>query len=166
LRTLYYSATVITLTGGDTNAYGEACEPGHGYTEQSGHWNPDHSYWTVYPSREDVTPDLYPDSTTLTPAQWLARRVTARLGDLDHIDGHTFYGARTAISPSRLTGRTADMPGAVCATRTFLGDALAAHRLRTAPADTRTLTAAAHAHGFTDTELAHAARLLGNAGSC
>ncbi len=163
MRALYYSATLITLTGGDTNACGEACEPGHGYTEQSGHWNPDHHYWTVYPSRDDVEPDVYPDNCTLTPAQWLAEQVTERLGNLDHIDGHTFTSARTAISPGRLTGPKANKPGAVCGTHTFLGDVFAAHRLRTAPVGTRTLTAAAHAHGFTDTELAEAADLLGHA---
>jgi len=42
----------------------------------------------------------------------------------------------------------------------FLGDVFAAHRLCAAPAGTR--TAAAHAYGFTDTELAQAATLLGH----
>jgi hypothetical protein len=72
MRALYYSATVITLTGGDTNAYGEACEPGHGYTEQSGYWSPDRDYWTVYSCRDDVDPDVYVDDSRLTPAEWLA----------------------------------------------------------------------------------------------
>lgn len=164
MRALYFSATVITLSGGDTNAYGEACEPGHGYTEQSGHWspdNPDYDYWTVHPSRADVQPDVYPDDGSLPAAKWLAEQVTTRLGDLDHIDGHTFTSARTAIEPGRLTGPQANEPGAVSGTHTFLGDAFAGERLRIAPAGTRTLTATAHAYGFTDTELAEATRLLG-----
>jgi len=162
MRALYYSASVITLTGGNTNAYGEDCEPGHGYTEQSGHWSPERDYWTVHPSRNDVDPDVYPDNSPLTPAAWLAEQVTDRLGEIDHIDGHTFTSSRTAIEPGRLTGPEADEPGAVAGTHTFLGDVLAAHRLRTAPAGTRTITAAAHAYGFTDTELAQAATLLGH----
>jgi hypothetical protein len=162
MRALYHSACVTTQTGGDTNAYGEACEPGHGYTEQSGHWSPDRDYWTVHPSRDDVHPDVYPDNSPLTPAEWLAEQFTDRLGDLDHIDGHTFTSARTAIEPGRLTGPEADEPGAVAGTHTFLGDVFAAHRLRTARAGNRTITAAAHAYGFTDTELAQAATLLGH----
>jgi hypothetical protein len=35
-RELYFSATIIILDGSDTNAYGEPCEPGQGYSEQSG----------------------------------------------------------------------------------------------------------------------------------
>lgn len=161
MRALYYSASVITLTGGNTNAYGEACEPGHGYTEQDGFWNPDADYWTVHPSRHDGTPDIYPDDCPHDPAQWLADQITERLGDLDYVDGNTFAGARTAIEPGRLTGPDADPPGAVAGTSTLLGDVFAEHRLRTAPAGTRTVTATAHAHGFTGTELAEAAILLG-----
>jgi hypothetical protein len=68
MRALSFTASVITLTGGNTNAYGEACEPGHGYTEQSGHGSPDRDYWTVQASRDDVDPDVYPDNSPLTPA--------------------------------------------------------------------------------------------------
>jgi hypothetical protein len=161
MRALYYSASVITLTGGNTTAYGDECEPGHGYTEQDGFWDPDGDYWTVYPSRVDVVPHIYSDDCPLGPAQWLAEQVTERLGDLDYVDGNTFGGARTAIEPGQLTGPDADPPGAVAGSSTLLGDVFAAHRLRTAPAGTRTVTATAHAHGFTDTELAEAATLLG-----
>jgi hypothetical protein len=156
---------VTVLTGGNTNAYGEPCQPGRGYTERFGHWSPDRDYWTVHPSRDDVDPDIYPDDSRLTPAAWLAEQVTYRLGDLDHIDGHTFTSSRTAIEPGRLTGPEADWPGAVAGTHTFRGDVFAAHRLCTARAGTRTVTAAAHAYGFTDTELARAATLLGHTAS-
>jgi hypothetical protein len=30
---VYYRATIITLDGSDTDAYGEPCEPGHGYAK-------------------------------------------------------------------------------------------------------------------------------------
>lgn len=160
MRALYYTASVITLTAGNTNADGDPCERGHGYTEQDGFWNPDGDYWTVHPSRGDVDPDIYPDDSPLSPAEWLAEQITDRLGDLDYVDGPTFGGARTAIEPGRLTGPDADQPGAVAGTSTFLGDVFAAHRLRTAPAGTRTVTATAHALGFTDTELTAAATLV------
>jgi hypothetical protein len=91
----------------------------------------------------------------------MAEQVTDRLGDLDYVDGHTFGGARTAIEPGPLTGPDAGQFGAVAGTCTFLGDVFAAHRLRTAPAGIRIVTATAHAHGFTDTELAQAAAKLG-----
>jgi hypothetical protein len=59
---LYWSATTITPDGSDTNAYGEACEPGRGYTEQSGWWDPDGDFWRVHERdrRDDVRPDVYP----------------------------------------------------------------------------------------------------------
>jgi hypothetical protein len=162
MRALYYSGSVITLTGGNTNANGEGCEPGHGYTEDCGFWNPDGDYWTVYPSRNDVDPDIYPGYSPLSPAAWLAEQVTDRLGDLDYVDVNTFGGARTAIEPGRLTGPDADQPGAVAGTSTLLGDVFAAHRLGTAPAGTRTVTVTAHAEGFTESELAETATLLGH----
>jgi len=102
----------------------------------------------VHPSRDDVDPDIYPDDSPLSPAEWLAEHVTDRLGDLDYVDGHTFGGARAAIEPGRLTGPDAGPPGAVAGTSTLLGDVFAAHRLRTAPAGTRTVTATAHDAGF------------------
>ncbi|MDT5025778.1 MAG: hypothetical protein QOE61_2204 [Micromonosporaceae bacterium] len=161
IRALYFSATIITLDGTDTNAYGEACEPGHGYNEQSGHWSPDQSYWTVHLDRSQVQPDIYLDRGSRTPGQWLADRLTTRLGTLETVDGNTFYGAREAIHPGRLTGPQSQEPGLLLGSGTLIGDALAAHRLRSATAGLRTLTAAGHAHGFTDGEIAAAANLLG-----
>ena len=161
IRALYFSATIITIDGTDTNAYGEACEPGQGYNELSGHWSPDQSYWTVYPDRSQVQPDIYPERGPRTPGQWLADRLTARLGTLETVDGRTFYGARHAIHPGRLTGPRSQEPGALLGSGTLLGDAIAASRLRSAPVGMRTLTAAGHAHGFTDSEIADAAALLG-----
>jgi len=165
IRALYFSATIITLDGSDTNAYGEGCEPGQGYNEQSGHWSPDQSYWTVYPDRSQVRPDIYPERGSRTPGRWLADRLTARLGTLETVEGNTFYGAREAIHPGRLTGAQSQVPGLLLGSGTLLGDALAARRLRFAPVGLRTLTAAGHAHGFTDGEIADAAELLGIAGS-
>jgi len=65
----------------------------------------------VHPSRDDVDPDIYPDDSPLSPAEWLAEHVTDRLGDLDYVDGHTFGGARAAIEPGRLTGSDAGRLG-------------------------------------------------------
>jgi hypothetical protein len=41
VRQILYTASIVTFDGSDTNAYGELCEPGQGYTEQSGFWDPD-----------------------------------------------------------------------------------------------------------------------------
>ena len=165
IRALYFSATISTLDGSDTNAYGEACEPGQGYREQSGHWSPDRSYWSVYPDRSQVQPDVYPERGSRTPGQWLADRLAARLGSIEPVDARTFSGARQAIHPGRLTGRRSQGPGLLLGSGTLFGDAIAASRLRWAPVGLRTLTAAGHAHGFTDGEIADAAELLGLASS-
>lgn len=160
-RLLFFSATIITFDGSDTNAYGEGCEPGQGYTEQSGRWSPDQSYWTVHPDRRQVHPDTYPHDWPRTPGQWLAVRLTARLGTVEPFDdGRTFTGAREAIRPGRLAGPRSRQPGAVLGSGTRLSDAIAASRLRPAQVGLRILTAAGHAHGFTDDDLTEAARLL------
>jgi hypothetical protein len=64
---IFYTATIITLDGSDTAANGEACEPGHGYTEQSGWWDPDRAYWRVVEDRGDVTADATPTATSAIP---------------------------------------------------------------------------------------------------
>ncbi len=154
-RELYFSATIITLDGSDTNAYGEGCEPGKGYTEQSGWWNPDRSYWRVHAERDDVTADVYPDGEDRGPARWLADRLVARLGSVEsYDDGRTFYGAFEAVHPGRLTDLAApENPGAA--------HALAFIRRGVARTGQRFLTAAGHAHGFTNSEVTEAAQLLG-----
>ena len=159
---LYFSATIITLDGSDTNCYGEPCEPGKGYTEQSGHWDPDRSYWRVHEQRADVTPDVYPAGGHRSPARWLADRLLARLGTIASYEGgHSFYGAREAVHPGRLAGTRSQAPGAILGSGTLLGDAITASRLCTADAGARTIIAAGHAHGFTDNHVSEAAYLLG-----
>jgi len=154
---VYFTATIVTLDGSDTTADGEACEPGHGYTEACGWWDPDRVYWRVREHRDQVTPDVYPQRAGRSPARWLADRLTARLGDVESFDGgRTFYGAREAVVPGRLTGTRAQPPGAVIGGGSLLGDAVAASRLRHPSAGLATLTAAAHAHGFTTDQLAQA----------
>jgi hypothetical protein len=113
------------------------CEPGRGYNEQSGHWTPDRSYWTVLADRSQAHPDIYLDRGSRTPGQWLADRLTARLGTLETVDGQTFYGAREAIHPGRLTGRRSEEPGALLGSGTLLGNAISASRLRSAPVGLR-----------------------------
>src|SRR5690606_33549604 len=126
-------------------ADGEPCEPGHGYTEQSGWWNPDRAYWRVADDRGDVTPDVYHDGDRRSPAQWLADQLTARLGRVDNYDhGRTFSSAYEAVHPGRLTDYAED-PTAADPT---WGHTAAAIRLRLAAKGQRTLTAAGHAHGF------------------
>jgi hypothetical protein len=99
-RVLYYTATIIAMDGSDTNAYGEACEPCHGYTEQSGWWNPDQDYWSVHPDRGQAQPDTYFASGGPPPAHWLASQLSDRLGPINHFDGErTFYSARVATWP-------------------------------------------------------------------
>jgi hypothetical protein len=104
------TARILTRTQPDTasartntNAYSEPCEPGQGYSEQSGHWDPDRSYWRVHDSRDDVRPDVYPDQSEQTRAQWLADQLGERLGNIDSYDhGHTFYAAHEAVYPGTL----------------------------------------------------------------
>jgi hypothetical protein len=152
---IYYTATIITLDGSDTNAYCEPCEPGQGYSEQSGHWDPDRSYWRVHDSRDDVRPDVYPNQSEQAPAQWLADQLGERLGNIDSYDhGHTFYAAHEAVHPGTLAD--AQGPG---------GELLSTIRMTLARGGAtkgqRTLTAAGHAYGFSDDELIEAAALLG-----
>src|SRR6266508_1772890 len=100
--------------------------------------------------------------TTTTRLPQPNDRLAARLGDLDDYDGgHTFRGAREAIHPGRLTGPRSQQPGAVLGTRTLLGDALAAGRLRPPNVGQRTISATAHADGFSDNDLRTAAARLG-----
>jgi hypothetical protein len=161
-RELYFSATIITLDGSDTNAYGEACEPGQGYTEQSGWWDPDRSYWRVHTHQHDVAPDTCPQRNRTSPPRWLADRLTARLGGIESYDsGRTFYGFRQAVHPGRLAGARSTAPGAIFGSGTVFGDAVTADRLRRHAVGQRLLTVAAHAHGFTDEELNETAELLG-----
>jgi hypothetical protein len=155
---VFYTASIITLDGSDTNAYGEPCEPGQGYTEQSGWWEPDRCYWQVRTHRTEVVPDSYPDTEHRSPAQWLADRLTARLGTVGSYDhGHTFYGAYEAVYPHRLTALAASptTPDPAAARM------VAAILVRIARKGQRTLTAAGHAYGFTDQQLADAAAPLG-----
>jgi hypothetical protein len=160
-RLIVYTATIITFDGSDTTAYGERCEPGHGYSEAEGFWDPSW-YWRLEASRDRVRPEVCP-ARCGQPARWLAYRIVARLGGVDSIGGtgESFYSCREAIYPGRLTGPAAEEPGAVFGSGTLLGDVLAAGRLRTPPVGLRTLTARAHTSGFTPAELARAADLLG-----
>jgi len=145
-------------TGSDTNADGEACEPGRGYSERSGFWDPDRSYWRVHEHRAGVTPDVYPDGEPRSPARWLVDQLSAWLGAVESFDhGRSFYGAAEAVYPGRLTDLAID-PSAADPT---WGHTVAAIRARIAKRGQRTLTAAGHAHGFTDDQLADAAALLG-----
>jgi hypothetical protein len=158
---IIYTATIVTLDGSDTNAYGEPCEAGRGYTEQSGFWDPDRDYWQVHDHRSQVQSDFQPDLDPRRPAVWLAERLTARLGAVDALDGEdTFTGARQAIHPGRLTGPQSRRPGMVLGSGTLLGDAFAAARLRDGRVGLRTLIAAGHPEGFTPDELMEAAWLL------
>src|ERR1700730_1067380 len=159
-RVLYYTATIIAMDGSDTNAYGEACEPGQGYTEQSGWWNPEQDYWSVHPDRGQAQPDTYSPSGGPPPAPWLASQLSDRLGPIDHFDGErTFYSARVATWPYNPAGSvTSGAVPAVIAEDVF-GDG----QHHATPAGVKTLTAAGHAHGFTDQEILDAASLLGGA---
>jgi hypothetical protein len=155
---IFYTATIITLDGSDTAADSAACEPGHGYTERSGWWDPDRAYWRVGDDRGDVSADVFPDGDGRDPVRWLADQLTARLARVDGYDaGRAFSGAYEAVHPGRLSDHATDPT----APNPNWGQTVAAIRMRLACAGQRTLSAAGHAHGFTDSQLAGAARLLG-----
>jgi hypothetical protein len=48
---VFYTATIVTLDGSDTTADGEACEPGRGYRQRHGWWDPDRGYLRVHGDR-------------------------------------------------------------------------------------------------------------------
>jgi hypothetical protein len=84
-----------------------------------------------------------------------ADRLGERLGSVDSYDhGHTYYAAGEAVHP----GALADAQGPGGALLSTIRMELARTGARKGQ---RTLTAAGHAHGFADDELAETARLLG-----
>jgi hypothetical protein len=90
---IYYTASLQEPDDTDTDAYGESCLPGHGYTERSGWWSPDWTRWEVYDLQNQVRPDTYDSRDDRTPVQWAAETVMERLGYVQGIDGGTtFYG--------------------------------------------------------------------------
>jgi hypothetical protein len=90
---IYYTASLQEPDDTDTDAYGEPCLLGHGYTERSGWWSPDWTRWEVYDSKDDVSPDTYDASDERSPVQWAAEIIMERLGYVQGIDGgETFYG--------------------------------------------------------------------------
>ena len=77
---VYFTGTLMTPDGTDTNCYGEPCLEGHGYTMDIGWVDPDWSLWEVQPDREDVRPDcMDADDDEQTPAEWLADVLDKRL---------------------------------------------------------------------------------------
>jgi hypothetical protein len=149
-RLLYFTATIITMDGSETNAYGEVCESGHGYTEAIGWWSPDEEPWSVYQDRDQAHPDMYPSTAETPPARWLADQLAERLGPIDHFDGgRTFYSADELIRASDTAPPQSVRGGAIHDPRRGL------------PVGAKTLVAAGHAHGFTRDEIVAAAGLLG-----
>jgi hypothetical protein len=98
---------------------------------------------------------VYPEQSAQTPAQRLANQLEQRLDRIESYDnGHTSYAAGEAAHPGTLAD--AQGPGG------GLPSAIRMELARTgATKGQRTLTAAGHAYGFTNDELAEAARLLG-----
>jgi hypothetical protein len=161
LRLVVYTATIFTFDGGDTNAYGEPCQPGHGYREDSGFWDPKR-YWRVYPTRDLVRADICP-ARRVDRGAWLAGRIIARLGGIDSHDNGTFTGMREAIHPGRMTDPDSCAAGLVLGTGTFLGDVIASHHLENPQVGLRTIRICAHTEGFTETELGRAVEIVNSA---
>ena len=100
-------------------------------------------------------PNVYPEQSGQRPAQWLADQIGERLGSVESYDyGHTFYAACEAVYPGTLTEAQGPGGALLSTIRMELARTGATRRQRT-------LTAAGHAYGFADDELAEAARLLG-----
>lgn len=79
-RQIFYTADLITPDGSDTTSDGDGCEPGMGYTCESGWWSPDWSTWTVHDSQESVRPDEYDASwECVSVAEWAVGQMGIRL---------------------------------------------------------------------------------------
>lgn len=89
---ILYTADVITPDGSDTGVYGDACEPGHGATLESGWISPDWSCTTVYDASSDVAADAWKPAGG-APVEWLTARLRDRLGSVEDFDGGSIYAA-------------------------------------------------------------------------
>jgi len=108
---VYYTATVTTLDGSDTNAYGEPCEPGQGYTVADGYVDPD---WSVFEpekiTRERATFDTVSDSDP-DPIGRLVERIHDRIGWV-HLDySEHLYAQHTRTEPGREASLCAHVHG-------------------------------------------------------
>lgn len=93
---IYYTADLTTPDNTDENCYGEPCQPGYGYSLESGWLDPDWSIWEVQENREDVSPDeIGPDEIEEAGSlkKAIEEAITSRLGTLDSWDGISAYAA-------------------------------------------------------------------------
>jgi hypothetical protein len=76
---LWYTAEKITYDGSDSDCYGEPCEPGTGFTMESGWVDMSWSISTLYPGAEGVAPEVWElhDGPLI---EWLADTIIRRLG--------------------------------------------------------------------------------------
>ena len=88
---IYFTGTLITPDGSDSDVYGDGCEPGEGMTMDTGWLSPDWSRFDVYENRDDVSPDVW-SADDGPMIDWIVERVHARCGWVeDNHDGRTYY---------------------------------------------------------------------------
>lgn len=89
---VFYTGTIITPDGSDTNVYGEGCEPGMGARMESGWIDPDWTLWEVNEERESVCADEWSaDSGSMI--EWLVSTIIGRLGYVEDNGDGTFYAS-------------------------------------------------------------------------
>lgn len=107
IRRVWLTADIIRPDGSDSDCYGEPCEEGHGYTLESGWYDPSWSWDSVCESRDDVRADVYDadadpssDDDPYTPVTWLADTLTERLGWVESVgSGGTLYSGQDDSHP-------------------------------------------------------------------
>lgn len=91
---LRFTASLLFPTDDDTNAYGEPCEPGHGYREESGWVDLD---WSRKVVQEEQTTGVayegYEEEGSKTPGRWLAEAISDAIGAVEDNGDGTYYAA-------------------------------------------------------------------------